>query len=67
MMIKKKSSEVMVGQVIKPFVFTHKSLEDFLPELTDIPMAFMYGEFDWVAREVADRLIDSGAIQGEVF
>ena len=57
----------MIGQVIKPFVFTHKSLEDFLPELTDIPMAFMYGEFDWVAREVADRLIDSEAIQGEVF
>lgn len=30
-------------------------------------MAFMYGEFDWVNRDVADRLVDGGAVDGEVF
>ena len=63
MMIKKKSSEIMVNKLIKPFVFTHKALEEFLPELRDkVPMAFMYGEYDWVDREVGDRLVDSGSV-----
>lgn len=30
-------------------------------------MAFIYGEFDWVSRAPADRLIDGALVQGEVF
>lgn len=30
-------------------------------------MAFMYGEYDWVSRDVADNLIEKGLVQGEVF
>lgn len=68
MMVKKRSSEIFLHRVLRPFVYTVKNLEELLPEIGDrIPMAFMYGEFDWVNRDTGDRLIKTGRIQGEVF
>ena len=62
MRVRKKSSEKMLGRVIRLFVYMPQSLEDRLHSLKahDISMAFMYGEFDFVNRNVGDRLIESG-------
>ena len=62
MMVCKKSSELMLSKIIRPFVYMPQSLEDRLPSLKahKIPMAFLYGEFDWVSRDVGDRLVESG-------
>jgi len=62
MMVRKKSSEKMLSKIMRPFVYMPQSLEDRLHSLKahDISMAFMYGEFDWVNRNVGDRLIESG-------
>ena len=57
----------MISRILTPFVYTHKALEDMLHELPQIPIAFMYGECDWVNRATGDRLISSGKVQGEVF
>ena len=57
----------MLSKIVRPFVYMPNPLEDHLPELKDVPMAFMYGEYDWVNRDVADRLIDGGKVNGEVF
>ena len=32
-----------------------------------MPAIFMHGEYDWVTRESADKLIDEGKVKGEVF
>ena len=62
MMVRKKSSEQMLSKIVRPFVYMPNPLEDHLPGIKDVPMAFMYGEYDWVNRDVADRLIDSGKV-----
>ena len=67
MMIRKKSSELCLSRLLGLFAFTQKSLETDLGQLNATPMAFMYGEYDWVNRATADKLIESGVIQGEVF
>ena len=67
MMIRKKSSELCLSRLLGLFAFTQKSLETDLGQLNATPMAFMYGEYDWVNRATADMLIESGVIQGEVF
>ena len=67
MMVREKSGELCLSKVIAPFAFTRKSLEADLHLLHDIPMAFLYGEYDWGNRATPDRLIAEGRIQGEVF
>lgn len=68
MMVRKKSSELCLGRLMAPFAYTWVALEPLLPQLKDkMPMAFIYGEFDWVNRAPADNLIEKGLIQGEVF
>lgn len=58
----------MFHSVIRPFNFMPKALEDHLPSLKEsIPMAFMYGDRDWVSRVAGDRLIDNKLVHGEVF
>ena len=37
-----------------------------LPNLK-IPIAFMYGEYDWVSQACAEQMIGEGKIEGEVF
>ena len=67
MMIGNKSSELCLSRIMTPFVYTHKALEDYLPnQLGHIPMAFMYGEHDWVNRSTGERLLANGC-QGEIF
>ncbi len=58
MMLCKKSSENCLNRIFKPFLYCHKALEDYLPDLKQIPMVFIYGELDWVSRAPADRLIN---------
>lgn len=65
MLVRRKSSEVVVSRMFAPFVYAKKPLEDRLGSL-GIPMAFIFGEYDWVGRAGADRLVDSGQVQGEV-
>lgn len=66
MMILSKSSEACFNRIFKPFFYCHKALEDYLPDL-EIPMVFVYGESDWVSRAPADRLIDGGLVNGQVY
>ena len=65
--VRKKSSELALCKIFNPLYFTPVVLEDHLPALQDIPIAFVYGEFDFLSREGADRLVESGKIRGEVF
>ena len=65
--MRKKSSELALREIFSPMYFTPVVLEDRLPTLQGIPMAFVYGEFDFISREGADRLIDSRRVRGEVF
>ena len=48
-----KSSELCVYQLLAPMACSVEPLCKKLPKL-GIPVAFMYGEYDWVSREVAE-------------
>ena len=51
--MRRKSTEHCVFQLLQPIAYSRSPLCEKLPELS-IPIAFMYGEHDWVGREVAD-------------
>ena len=69
MMVRKKSSEICLNRIFMPFAYTRAPLEPLLPQLKShqVRMAFMYGEFDWVNRQVADDLVEKELVVGEVF
>ena len=52
-----KSSEVAVFNLLAPLGYSVDPLSNKLHKLS-IPIAFMYGEYDWVSREAGDKLID---------
>jgi len=63
-----KSSELAVFQLLAPLAFAEQPLCLKLPDLKGkIPIAFIYGEYDWVTRECADKMLAEGKIDGEVF
>ena len=66
MCVRPKSSEVCVARIFKPLAYCHEALVDLLPNV-NLPMAFIYGEYDWVSRAPADHLVDNGKVVGEVF
>ena len=65
-LMRPKSSELCVSQLFAPMAFSEKPLCHELGKL-EVPIAFMYGDYDWVSRDVGDRLVDEGKVSGEVF
>ena len=64
--MRKKSTEHCVFQLLQPIAYSRSPLSKKLPEL-NIPIAFMYGENDWVSRTIADDLVSQKKVEGEVF
>ena len=65
-MMRKKSSEVAITQVLAFRAYARRPLSERL-HLLQMPTTFMHGEYDWVTRESADRLIAENKVQGCVF
>ena len=61
-----KSTETCVFKLLAPMAFSNEPLGPKLEQL-NIPIYFMYGEWDWMTRDVADKLIEEGKVTGEVF
>ena len=61
-----KSSEICLWRLLGPAGYAAVPLCQLLPDL-GIPIAFMYGEYDWMSREPADKLISEKKVEGEVF
>jgi hypothetical protein len=57
MCMRDKSSEVAVFNLLAPMAYSMDPLCNKLHKLS-IPIAFMYVEYDWVSREVGDKLIE---------
>ena len=66
LMMRPKSGELAIYQLLAPRAYPRVPLCQKLPELS-MPIAFLYGDGDWVSREPADKLIKEGKVQGEVF
>ena len=60
-MMRKKSSEIAITQVLAFRAYARKPLSERL-HLLQMPVIFMHGEYDWVTRESADRLIDENKV-----
>ena len=54
-----------MNRIFLPFAFTRGALEDMLPTL-NIPIAFLYGEYDWIPAATGERILEKG-VEGEVF
>ena len=65
-MMRKKSSEVAITQVLAFRAYARRPLSDRL-HLLQMPVTFMHGEYDWVTRETADKLIADKKVVGRVF
>jgi len=61
MTMREKSSEISIFNLLAPMGFSVSPLCHTLPNL-NIPIAFMYGEYDWVSRDVADKLVLDGKV-----
>ena len=64
--MRRKSSETAVFQLLAPMAYSESPLCHKLPSAR-FPIAFLYGEYDWVNREGADKLVEERKVQGEVF
>ena len=64
--LRRKSSEICVYHMLAPMAYAERPLCHDLPKL-NIQISFMYGEYDWVTRDVADNLVQEGKVDGEVF
>ena len=62
-MLRKKSSETGITVILGPFAYARKPLIERVEQLK-MPIAFMYGEFDWMERETADNLLREKKIKG---
>ena len=66
LLMRPKSGELAIYQLLAPRAYPRVPLCRKLHELS-IPIAFLYGEHDWVSREPADALVNDGKVEGEVF
>ena len=64
--MRRKSSEVAAFQLLAPMAYSESPLCHKLPSAR-FPIAFIYGEYDWVNRDIADELVRERKVQGEVF
>ena len=64
--MRQKSTETCIFKLLMPNAFSEQPLVRKLPSLK-IPIAFLYGVNDWMARESADDLVFRGEVNGEVF
>ena len=64
--MRRRSTEKCVYKLLAPMAYSEQPLCHKLPSLGK-PVAFMYGEYDWVNRDIADNMIAMGQIEGEVF
>ena len=66
--LRTKCSELGLYQILAFMAYAAQPLEHKLPALKNkVPIASMHGEYDWVTRETADKLIRDRKIDGEVF
>ena len=57
--MRKKSTELCVYKLLAPMAYAQEPLCQKLPQLGK-PIAFMYGEFDWVGSQVAYTMLNEG-------
>lgn len=56
------SSEVCITMILGFGAFARIPLEPKLPDLT-MPVCFLYGQWDWMSRASADKLMDAGKLK----
>ena len=61
-----KSSEIAAFRLLAIMANSESPLCHKLPSAR-FPVAFLYGEYDWVNRDIADKLVSERKVQGEVF
>lgn len=54
--MKPRGSEVAITVILAPFAYARNPLVDRLKGVGDLPITFMYGDFDWMERETAEKL-----------
>ena len=57
--MKGKGSESSIMVICKPFAYAVNPLGRRLPELGEMPMTFLYGQYDWMGSETAEELIEA--------
>ena len=65
MLLRKKSSEVGVTQILCFGAYGRIPLYKELKNL-QMPVVFMFGDYDWVERSTGDNLISQGHVHGVV-
>ena len=65
--MKPKGSEVAITVILAPFAFARRPLVERIKKIGNIPVSFMYGDFDWMERETADKLVKDKVVNGKVF
>ena len=65
--MKPKGSEVSISVILAPFAYARNPLISRIKSLGQMPITFLYGEFDWMERETAEQLVKDKVVNGKVF
>jgi pimeloyl-ACP methyl ester carboxylesterase len=65
--MKPKGSEASISVVLAPFAYAKNPLVRRIKDLGNLPITFLYGEFDWMERETAEDLVNKKMVNGRVF
>ena len=63
MMVQRKSSETAITKCLAFRAYAIKPLVHEMPNL-QMPVCYQYGEYDWVSRAPADKLLAEGKVKG---
>ena len=53
--------------ILAPFAYARNPLITRIKSLGQMPVTFLYGEFDWMERETAEQLVKDKVLNGKVF
>ena len=65
--MKPKGSEVCISVLLAPFAYARNPLIDRIDGIGQTPVTFLYGEYDWMERETAEKLCEEKVVNGHVF
>lgn len=65
--MKPRGSEVCITVILAPFAYARNPLITRIKSLEQMPITFLYGDFDWMERETAEKLVKDKVVNGRVF
>lgn len=55
--MKPVGSERSISVILAPFAYARNPLIKRIKSIGQMPVTFLYGEFDWMERETAEQLV----------